>query len=287
MDTRVAVVTGASAGIGKAAAKALAGMGWRVIGVGRNPARSLEALAEIRQHAPDAQIDMVVADLALMSQARRAASEILALTDRIDTLLNNAGGIGKEMVVTPEGNEAIFAGNHLGPFLLTSQLLPMLKRTAAARPGAVRIINVSSLATDLSPGLDWDNLQMLDNHVAPLAYCAVKIANQMFTRALARRVAGDGIVVNAMHPGVVETNFTSYADEATQAASVESMQYAVSPERGADTLVWLATAPEMGLPGGGYFHDRQPVAMHRQALDEAETERLWHESEAIVARSLA
>lgn len=284
---RVAVVTGASSGIGKATAEALAREGWQVIGVGRNPERSAQALADIRAAAPDARVEMVVADLAEMAQARRAAQEIAALTDRVDVLLNNAGGIGKEKVVTGDGNEAVFAGNHLGPFVLTRELLPQLREAAkdAAR-GDVRVVNVSSLAADMSPGIDWDNLQMLDDHEPNRAYCNVKIANQMFTTALARRLADDGIAVNAMHPGVVDTNFSSYASAATRQAG-ESMQHlSVPAEQGADTLIWLATDPSVQDVTAGYYFKREPVPMHRQALDEGETERLWSESEAIAARAL-
>src|SRR5262245_32110003 len=159
---RVAVVTGASAGIGKAAAKALVQQGWRVIGTGRNPERSKAALKEIQAHAPAARVDMVIADFSLMSETLRAAQEIRALTDRIDVLLNNAGGIRKDIEVTAEGNEATFAGDHLGPFLLTRELLPLL-RAAAKRSsrGQVRIVSVSSSASDLSQGLNFDDLQLL------------------------------------------------------------------------------------------------------------------------------
>jgi NAD(P)-dependent dehydrogenase (short-subunit alcohol dehydrogenase family) len=259
-----------------------------VIVVGRNPERSAQALAELREAAANARVDMVVADMAEMAQARRAAAEIAALTDRIDALLNNAGGIGKERVVTAEGNEAVFAGNHLGPFLLTRELLPLLRRAAqTAARGSVRVINVSSLATDLSPGIDFDNLQMLADHEPNRAYCNVKIANQMFTRALAKRLEGDGIAVHAMHPGVVDTNFSSYASEATRKAGESMRHLAVSAEQGADTLVWLATEAELPDRTGGYYHNREPVPLHAQALDEAAVERLWQESEEIVARSLA
>ena len=152
---RVAVVTGASAGIGKEAARELLAQGWRVIGVGRNPERSLAALAELRDAVPDAQVDMIIADLAELAQAKRAAAEIHSLTDRIDVLLNNAGGIGKERVVTSEGNEAVFAGNHIGPFLLTREVLGLLRAAAQkGAQGAVRVINTSSSAAELTPGLD-------------------------------------------------------------------------------------------------------------------------------------
>lgn len=282
---RVVVVTGASAGIGKAAAKALVGQGWRVIGVGRNPERSRAALEELRQAAPGAQVDMVIADLAEMAQARRAAQEIEGLTDRIDVLLNNAGGIGKQLVVTSEGNEAVFAGNHVGPFLLTRELLPPLRATATrSAPGAVRVINTASSAADLSPGLDWDDLQMLKDHKASPAYCNVKLANIMFTRSLGQRLAADGIAVKAVHPGTVDTNFASYGDAELQAIVATLKDIEVSAEQGADTLVWLATMPE--VPSEPYFHERAPYAVPAFALDDTNCERLWTETEAIVERSL-
>lgn len=283
---RVAVVTGASAGIGKAAAKALARQGWRVIGVGRNPDRSKAALEEIRQAAPDATVDMLVADLAEVRQAKRVAEEIRSLTGRVDALLNNAGGIGKELVVTSEGNEAIFAGNHVGPFLLTRELLPELRTAAKDAPaGAVRVLNVSSSAADLSPGLDWANLQMLENHQASPAYCNVKLANLMFTRSLAERLAPDGITVKAMHPGTVDTNFASYGDAELQAIVATMKEITVTAEQGADTLVWLATDSQ--LPPDLYFYERAPAPMPAFALEDANCARLWTETEAIIARTLA
>lgn len=282
---RVAVVTGASAGIGKAAAISLAGQGWRVIGVGRNPERSLAALAEIRQTAPGAQVDMVIGDLAEIAQTKRAADEIRGLTNRIDVLLNNAGGIGKELVVTSEGNEAVFAGNHVGPFLLTRELLPLLRIAAKESPaGVVRVLNVSSSAADLSPGFDWDNLQMLDSHQASPAYCNVKLANLMFTRTLGERLSGDGIAVKAMHPGTVDTNFASYGDADLQAIVATMKDITVTAEQGADTLVWLVTEPQ--LPADLYFHERAPIAVPAFALDDANCARLWTATEAIIARSL-
>lgn len=283
--TRVAVVTGASSGIGKEAAKALAAQGWRVIALGRDPGRSAAAETEIREAAADgAQVEMIVADLALMADAARAAREIAARTDRVDVLLNNAGGPAKERVVTPEGNEATFAGNHLGPFLLTNRLLPLLKAAAADQPtGAVRVLNVSSSGHLGSPGLDWSNLQLLENFQTGLAYMNAKLANVLFTRALARRVAADGIVVHAMHPGIVDSNFASHGDQAMQSYLAAKKDVAFTPAQGADTLVWLATDPEPGRSTAGYFHQRKPDTVSAQGQDEAAAERLWSESEALVA----
>lgn len=283
----VAVVTGASSGIGKATAKALAKMGWRIIGLGRDAQRSRSALAEIQQHAPRSRIDMVVADLAVMAEARRAAQEIANLTDRVDALLNNAGGTGKQKVVTIEGNEAIFAGNHLGHFLLTADLLSLLRAAAArSRPRKARVVNVSSSASDYSQGFDWDDPQLLAAHQASSAYCNAKLANLMFTRSLARRLENDDIVVNAMHPGVVATNFASYGTQEMQTFMAGLKDVTISAEEGADTLIWLASDPEADATTGGYFIKRTPAQMSKLALDDAAVERLWTVSEQLVARSL-
>jgi NAD(P)-dependent dehydrogenase (short-subunit alcohol dehydrogenase family) len=276
------VITGASSGIGKAAARALAAAGWRVIGLGRNPQRSAAAKREISAAAaPGVPVDMILADLSLMRDAARAAREVSALTDRIDVLINNAGGVAKERVITPEGNEATFAGNHLGHFLLTNRLLPLLR--AAAKPGGSRIIAVSSSGHEFSGGIDWHDLQRLDNFSPGSAYTNAKLANILFTRVLAKRLASDGIVAHAMHPGVVDSNFVSHADE-NMRNYIRSLP-SVSPEEAADTLVWLATAPEPGGSSGGYYYRRVIVPTSVAAQDDAAAERLWKESEALIARA--
>jgi NAD(P)-dependent dehydrogenase (short-subunit alcohol dehydrogenase family) len=287
-QARVAVVTGASSGIGKAAAKALAAQGWRVIGLGRDPERCAAAEAEIRaQAAPGAQVEMIRVDLSLMADTARVANEIISRTDRVDVLLNNAGGVARTRVITSEGNEATFAGNHLGHFLLTKRLLPLLRAAAAdSAPGSTRIVSVSSDANEYCTGLDWDDLQMIGNFVAGAAYCRVKLANILFTRALAKRLAGDGIVAHAMHPGVVSSNFINYADEGMQSHIRTLKDVSVSPEEGADTLIWLATAVEPGATSGSYFYKRAVATANPVAGDDAAAERLWIESEKLLARAL-
>jgi len=284
---RVAVITGASSGIGLVTARALAAQGWRVIALGRDPGRSAVAEAEIRAAGgPGVQLDMIRADLSLMREAVRASGEIAARTDRIDVLINNAGGTGKEKVLTAEGNEATFAGNHLGHFVLTNRLLPLLKAAAAgAAPGATRIINVSSSGHEFSPGLNWDDLQMFENFVPIVAYCNAKLANILFTRALAQRLNGSGIVVHAMHPGAVSTNFASHADASTQ-EYYRTKTDLVSAEQGADTLTWLATAPEPGECSGAYYHQRAIAPASAAAMDPDTAERLWRESERLVTRAI-
>jgi NAD(P)-dependent dehydrogenase (short-subunit alcohol dehydrogenase family) len=279
---RVAVITGASSGIGLAAAKALAAQGWRVIGTGRDPTRTATAESQLRTVADATlQPQVIRVDLSLLAEAARAATRIAALTDRIDVLINNAGGTAKECVLTAEGNEATFAGNHLGHFVLTQRLLPLLLVAAADAPaGATRIINVSSKAHEYAPGLDWNDLQMIERFVPMPAYCNAKLANLLFTRGLAERLAASGIVVHAMHPGIVNSNFASYADEATQ-NYFRAQTGLVTPEDAADTLVWLATAPEPGQSTGGYFHQRQAVPSSEAANDRESMRRLWVESERL------
>jgi NAD(P)-dependent dehydrogenase (short-subunit alcohol dehydrogenase family) len=279
---RMAVVTGASSGIGKELAKALVIQGWRVVGVGRDPVRSAAAEADIRAAAPRARVHMIRADLALLADAARAAREVSYLTDRIDLLVNNAGGMAKEKVVTSEGLEANFSGNHLGPFLLTQRLLPLLRRAAAQAPaGSVRIVNTSSDASEMVPGMDWNDLQGLGRFNSGLSYCRSKLANVLFTRGLAKRFAADGIVAHAVHPGTVDSNFISHADEATQ-ARIRTYS-ALTPAEGADTLIWLATAEEPGKSNGGYFYLRKPRKQSAFADDDANVDRLWSESEKLLA----
>ncbi len=280
---QVAVVTGASAGIGKETAKALAALGWRVIGVGRNGERCVEAESEIRAVAQGGTVDMIRADLASMAEAAQAARAIAALTDRIDVLLNNAGGIAKERVITAEGYEANFAGNHLGPFLLTDRLLPLLRQAAAeAAPGRVRIINTASDASEMVAGMSWDNLQHFDDLPPGAVYCQGKLANVLHARGLAQRLAGDGIIAHAVHPGTVASNFPNYAEERTQAymRSLDSM----SPEQAAEALVWLATAEAPGRSTGGYFHQTKPMPPN-PFVEDGNIDRLWRESERLIGLS--
>jgi NAD(P)-dependent dehydrogenase (short-subunit alcohol dehydrogenase family) len=282
---RVAVVTGGSAGIGKEAAKSLAAQGWRIIAVGRNPERSAAALAEIKAASNGEPVDMLVGDLAVLREADRIAEEIAGLTDRIDVLFNNAGGVADRQVITSEGNEGTFAGNHLGPFLLTERLTPLLKAAAKDAPkGAVRIINTSSTGHLTAPGFDWDDPQMLNPGTFQFgrAYCNAKLANVLHANVLAKRLAGDGIVAHSMHPGVVDSNFISHAEAGMQ-SYMRTLDLRPPSEAG-DMLAWLATSDEAGQSTGGYFHKNVPAETSDMAKDDALAERLWAESEKLVAK---
>ena len=284
---RVAVVTGASSGIGKAAAKALAMSGWRVIGVGRDAARCAAAEAELRAAAPNAQVEMIRADLSLLSQAAIAARQIEQRTDRIDVLINNAGGVGSQLVMTAEGNETTFAANHLGPFVLTLSLLPLLRRTAATAPaGAVRILATSSSGHRYCPGMDWDDLQRTRNFTTGGAYTSAKLANVLFTRALADRLAQDGIVAHAMEPGVVlDSNFVNHADDSMQSYMATQQPVAVSSEEAARTIVFMATDAETGRCSGAYYYERKSIDVSAAAQDKAAADRLWKESLALARKA--
>lgn len=280
-EMRVAVVTGASSGIGREVAKALAAQGWRVIGTGRDPTRIAAAQAEISACSPTDQVDMIRADLSLLASARETARQIGTLTDRIDLLVNNAGGMASELVMTSEGLEANFAGNHLGPFVLTNALLPLLRATARGRaPGSVRILSTASDASEMIPGINLDDLQNIERFSPGLAYCTGKLANVLFTRALARRLAGDGIVAHSVHPGAVESNFFSYAPKDTQERARDLDK--ASEAQGADTLIWLATAEEGALSSGGYWFRRALRAPNPVVEDETVVERFWDESVKLV-----
>ena len=281
--TRVAVVTGASSGIGKEVAKALARQGWRVIGTGRDPVRIARAEADIRAAASGGTVDMLRADLSLMAAVKQTAHDIAALTDRIDVLFNNAGGMPNALVLTSEGYEASFAGNHLGPFLLTRLLLPLLHATAVGMPaGSVRIINTASDASEMIPAINLDDMQNLGRWSPGVAYCTGKLANVLFARALSQRLAGDGIVVHAVHPGAVDSNFFSYAPADTQERTKNIPKF--TEQEGADTLVWLATSEEGGR-GSDYWHLRQPRKPNPIVNDDNFVARFWTESERLIDRS--
>jgi NAD(P)-dependent dehydrogenase (short-subunit alcohol dehydrogenase family) len=280
-EQRVAVITGASAGVGKASALALGRAGWRVIGVGRNPQRCAEVEAELA--AEGVQAHMLRADFDVMAQVQRVAGEIASLTDRIDVLVNNAGGVRDKRYETPDGLEATFAANHLAPFLLTRELLPLLRRTAATSlPGTVRVIAVSSSAHEYIPGINFADLQFVENFTTGGSYCQAKLANLLFTRELARREAANGIIPQAMHPGVIASNFYSYGDERMR-GHIDTLD-SNPPEHAARTIAWMATSAECGERPARYFHDCAEAEAQPQAHDDAAAARLWEESEAILAR---
>lgn len=282
-SARVVVVTGASSGIGLASAQAFASAGWSVIGTGRDPMRCSQGETSIRvAAAPHARVDFLRGDFCEMHDVKRVAEEIASLTDRVDVLINNAGGVRDAIYISNEGIEATFAANHLAPFLLTRELLPQLERARAdSAPGEVRVIAVSSSAHEHIAGMNWDDLMFRDGPAGP-AYCQAKLANLLYTRELNRRLSGLGIVAQAMHPGVVGSNFASHGGEAMQAyfAAMDT----TSPNEAARNVFWLATSDEGGRQGGRYFSNLGEAAAAPQACDDAAAARLWTESEKLLRK---
>lgn len=276
-EPRTAVITGASSGLGKATAMQLAAAGWHIIGHGRDAGRTAAAELDIRAVATG-RVDLIQGDLALLSDTARMADEIAALTGKIDVLLANAGGMRTELVVTADGNDASFAGNHLGHFLLTKRLMPQLRAV-----GSARVISTTSDGHFHCKGIDWDDLQLIGNWVSGDSYCLVKLCNILFTRELAKRGAADGVVAHAFHPGVVASNFTAHALESTRAymATLDAQPINVA----AEPLVWLATSAEAGQCTGLYWNKGVAEPPSELARDDETAERLWAESEELLAKA--
>jgi retinol dehydrogenase-12 len=278
---KVAVITGATSGIGFVTARALARQNFRVVALGRDRHRATGKSQEILADVPDAQVDWVIADFSSLAQVRRAAKEIQDLTDRIDVLVNNAGLMLDRRSLTADGLETMFAVNHLAPFLLTGCLLTELKRAERAH-----VVNVSSIGHTMIDDMHWNDLQM-ERDFAPLtAYAQSKLGNVLFTREFARRFAGDGIISSAVHPGLVASRFSLTAGAGTIAfyEAARASGEALTEEQGADTVIWLASAPETALPSGGYFSERQRVEPSAAAQNSASAGRLWNLSEQLVAQ---
>lgn len=280
----VVVVTGASSGIGKSTAGKLAARGWLVIGVGRDPQRCAAAEPEITAaaRAGGGGFTMLRGDFTLMAEVKRVADEIAGRALRLDVLINNAGGVRDRQIITAEGTEATFAANHLAPFLLTRELMQLLKASAAGQPpGTTRVIAVSSSAHRAVDAISWDDLQCLREPNPTRAYCRAKLANLLFTGELARRAGPDGIAAQAMHPGVVASNFASHGDEAMRAHMAAADT--VPPDEPAETLAWLATEPDGGRESGRYFYRKVEETPSDAARDRTAAGRLWAESEALLA----
>jgi NAD(P)-dependent dehydrogenase (short-subunit alcohol dehydrogenase family) len=274
MHGQVCVVTGATSGIGKAAAAALARQGAEIIVVGRDPGRAEATAAAIQADgAPPPKVE--IADLARLDQVRALAGRLNQTLDRIDVLINNAGLVLNERQVTPDGYEHVFAVNHLAPFLLTNLLRPKLTASAPAR-----VITVSSDA-HTAARLDLDDPNLEHGWSSWRSYSNSKLANILFTRELARRLEGTGVTANCLHPGVVRTGFGRDARPLMRVGITIAKPFMLSPERGADTTVYLASSPDVAAKTGGYYVKRQLREPSAAARDDGLARRLWEISERL------
>jgi len=275
---KTALITGATGGIGLAAATALARQGARLVLVGRSQARGARTIDEIRRHAGNAQVDFLCADFSSLAEVRRAADAFLAQDRDLHVLINNAGVMNTARKLSRDGFEEMFAVNHLAHYLLTRLLLPRLCSAAPAR-----IVHVASNAHAFCSGIKFGDLNHEHNFGAFPVYGHSKLANILFSNELARRLRGTGVCSNAMHPGAVATGIGTNNGMAGKVLPLLLKPFFRSPQKGAATAVYLAGSDEVSGVTGKYFYDCVAVATKPWANDPAAEGRLWGVSEKLVA----
>jgi NAD(P)-dependent dehydrogenase (short-subunit alcohol dehydrogenase family) len=273
MHGKTCLITGATSGIGLVAARELAGHGSRVVLVGRNPARCETVAAQIRAATGGHDVETLLADLSSQEQIRDLARRFRERHDRLDVLVNNAGGMWLKRALTVDGIEMTFAVNHLAYFLLTDLVLDTLRATPSAR-----IVNVAS-AAHRKARLDLADPMGERDYSGWRQYCRSKLMNVLFTYELARRLAGTGVTVNALHPGWVSTGFAGNNGWKGWLWQFAARLLAISPERGAQTVVYLASSPEVTGVTGRYLVAERAVPSSPESYDEAAAARLWELSE--------
>ena len=252
----------------------MAGQGARIVAVGRDAARADATMAKLRAANPDAQHAVPLADLSRLSEMKRVAAVIAQTGPEIDVLINNAGALFNRREVTEDGLEKTFALNHLSYFVLTNLLLPKIKRGG-------RIV---STASDAHRGarLDFDDLQSEKRYSGFSVYGKSKLCNILFTRELARRIAGSGVTATCLHPGFVATRFGDQSGGLVSVAvKIAKPVGAISPEQGAKTIVYLASSPEVEGQSGGYYYKCRLATPTAEAQNDADAKRLWEISARI------
>ncbi len=262
----VILVTGSTDGIGRAAAHELALRGAEVIIHGRDPVKGQRVLRELSAATGSKSISLVSADFSELRNVHRLAEEVCDCHDRLDILINNAGTGKKERTLTPDGLEMTFAVNYLAPFLLTRLLLPLLEKSAPSR-----IVNVSSIAHNFIKNIDWDNLQGEKSYAVYGAYALSKFANLTFTYMLSDRIAGKGVTVTCVHPGIISTKLLK---------GLFPSLLGNPPSEGAKLLVYLALSPEVSGITGRYFSESEKQERSSSlTYDHDVQERLWRVAE--------
>lgn len=276
MSGKVCLITGANAGIGRVTAERLAALGATVVMVCRNRQKGEAALKEIRAKSGNANIELLVADLSSQAEIRGLAEQFKATHRRLDVLLNNAGVYLPDRQLSVDGLEMTFAVNHLAYFLLTNLLLEVLKESAPSR-----IVSVSSEAHKYGK-VEFDNLQGEREYKGIPAYSNSKLENILFTRELARRLAGTRVTANSLHPGAVATSiFRNTPKPIEWLIKLLTM----SPEKGAGTSVYLATSGEVEGISGKYFEKKLEKYPSRLAQDDELARKLWEVSEQLTGLS--
>lgn len=275
MRGRVCLVTGATSGIGRVAATALAGMGATVLLAGRDQGRGEAAVTAIRQRGGTA--EFLRADFSSLGAVRELAAEVRSRHPRLDVLLNNAGGVNGERRLTQDGIEQTLAVNHLATFLLTEELLELLVASAPAR-----IVTVSSEAHRVLKTLDFDNLHGEQRYKPFRAYAISKLANVLHTYELDRRLRGSGVTANCLHPGVVRTGIWRASRGILRLLTLAAQPFMISAERGAQPLVKLASDPALTAVSGRYFVKQKEVPSSPLSYDAEVARLLWETSAALI-----
>jgi NAD(P)-dependent dehydrogenase (short-subunit alcohol dehydrogenase family) len=275
MHGKQVLITGATRGIGLAAAEALAARGANVAIVGRNATALRIAAARVTAaQRKAAAVDTLIADLSSQAAVRKLAGEVLGRYPRLDVLINNAGAMYARRQVTEDGVELTWAVNHLAPFLLTTLLRDRLQASAPAR-----IVTTASAAHQ-GARIPFADLNAERSYKGFERYGQTKLANILFTRELARRLEGSGITATCFHPGLVATGFNRNNGLIMDLGMTILRPVSRNPQKGAETLVWLATLPQSALADGGYYFDKQQVTPSPEAQDMDTARRLWEVSEA-------
>lgn len=278
MQSKVCLVTGANSGIGKVTARALAEQGATLLIVCRSRQRGELALEEIKARTKNDDVHLFVADLSRQAEIRQLAADVQDPFPRIDVLVNNAGGINSALTLTQDGIETTFAVNHLSGFLLTNLLLGSLEASPAPR-----IVNVSSQAHQFGT-IAFDDLGLEKRYSAMRAYAQSKLANVLFTYELVRRVSNKKIMINTLHPGTVSTNFGKNLRGIAGFVFRSFGFFMRTPEKGAETVIWLATAPELNGVSGKYFFDKKEIRSSKSSYDADVAGRLWDVSARLTGR---
>ena len=278
---KIALVTGATAGIGLITAEALARMGATVVIVSRSEEKCGNVVAQIQANTGNTRVEYIAGDLSAMTQVRAVAAEFLRRYDRLHILVNNAGAFINDRQVSADGYEMTFALNHLNYFYLTQLLQDTLIASAPAR-----IVNVSS---DAHRGgkINFDDLMSEKSYSGFGVYSMTKLANVLFTNELAQRLEGSGVTANSLHPGFVATNFGKNNGGIVGLFMPVVQLFAINPEKGAETSIHLAASPDVEGVTGKYFTKKMPVQPAKAALDVSVQRRLWEVSETLIAQTEA
>ena len=275
MKGKTVVVTGGTSGIGEVAAEALAQIGARIILVARSKSRAEATLARLRRSGPGAAHSVYFADLTRLAEMKRVAAEIAHREPPIDVLINNAGALFGTRRLTEDGLEHTFALNHMSYFVVTEGL-----RERLLASGAARIVNTASAAHQ-GATLDFDDLQSAKSFRATRVYSCSKLCNILFTRELARRLHGTGVTANCLHPGFVATRFADESGGLISRLAWLAKFFAISPAEGAQTIIYLASSPEVANVTGKYFYECRPTNPSAPALDDRAALALWQRSAAL------